>query len=95
MKKSIFKKIWAAVCTVWVGMTGTLVAFATEQTTQTPSGAERVTMTMDVLQKVSLIIVIAVAVLIFAFYLAKMVLKKMYVAPEENEEKTIDQAKEE
>ncbi len=40
---------------------------------------------MDVLQKVCLIIVITVVVLFLAFYVAKTVLKKMHVAPEEKD----------
>ena len=40
-------------------------------------------MTMDVLQKVCLVIVVIVAVAVLAFYVVKMVLKKLYVHEEE------------
>ena len=39
--------------------------------------------TMDVLQKVCLVIVMIVVVFIFGFYIAKLVLKKMHVPPED------------
>ncbi len=52
-------------------------------------------LTMDVLQKVCLGIVITAVVLFLIFYIVKAVLKKLNAAPEENEEKTTDQAKEE
>ncbi len=91
MKKSIFKKIWAVVCTAGASTAGTLLAFAGEQA----EGQSKLMLSMDVIQTVSLILVITVAVVIFALYAAKMVLKRMHVAPEENEEKTTDQAKEE
>lgn len=41
---------------------------------------------MDVFQTVCLIIVISAVVLFVAFYIAKAVLKKMHVAPEEQDE---------
>ena len=82
MKKSMIKTLWAAISACALGAMGTLVAFAGEQET---AEAGRVLATMDVLQKVSLIVVITVAVAVFIFYAVKMVLKKMYVAPEEDE----------
>ena len=90
LNKSIFKKIWAVVCTAGASTAGTLLAFAGEQA----EGQSKLMLSMDVIQTVSLILVITVAVVILALYVAKMVLKKMHVAPEE-EEKTIEQAKEE
>ena len=59
------------------------------------SRAAKVMLTMDVLQKVCLGIVITAVVLFLIFYIVKAVLKKLHAAPEDNEEKTTDQAKEE
>ena len=50
--------------------------------------------TMDALQKVSIVIIIIAAVLLLAFYIAKMVLRKMHVPPEVKPEERIDQNKE-
>lgn len=82
MKKSVFKTLWAAVCVVVVSTMGVLSVFASEQI---QGRGVSMMITMDVIQTVSLIIVIAIAILVFAFYLAKMVLKKMYIAPEESD----------
>jgi hypothetical protein len=43
---------------------------------------------MDILQKVSLGIVITAVVLFLLFYIAKAVLKRLHVAPEEKEEES-------
>ena len=91
MKKSIFKKIWAIVCTVEASTAGTLLVFAGEQAER----QSKLMMSMDIIQTVSLILVITVAVVLLALYAAKMVLKQMHVAPEENEEQTTEQEKEE
>ena len=79
LKKGLVKKIWAVVCTAGAGAACTLCAFASEQVQQ------RGVNTLDMIQTVSMIVLICVAVLVFAFYLAKAVLKRMYVAPEEDE----------
>jgi ammonia channel protein AmtB len=72
-------------------MAGSLCVFA-----EGPAGrAAKVMLTMDVLQRICLGIVITAVVLFLIFYIVKAVLKKLHAAPEENEEKTTDQAKEE
>ncbi len=81
------RKILATVCAIWVSMAGTLTAFATEQGTEPlERGASGFMLTMDVLQKVCLVIVIIVAVAVLAFYAVKLVLKKLYVPPRESSE---------
>lgn len=83
--------VWATICTGLAGMAGSLCVFAEE-----PAGrAAKVMLTMDVLQRICLGIVITAVVLFLIFYIVKAVLKKLLVAPEEKEEKTTDQAKEE
>ena len=82
LQKGLVKKIWAVVCTAGAGAACTLCAFASEQVQQR---GVNMMMTLDMIQTVSMIVLICVAVLVFAFYLAKAVLKRMYVAPEEDE----------
>lgn len=82
MKHSI-GKIWAVICTIWASTASTLTAYATEQGAENAGRAARFMLTMDVLQKVCLVIVIVIAVLILAFYIVKTVLKKLHVPPEE------------
>ena len=90
-------RILAAICTVLVSMASKvsmLSAYATEQGTESAGDASGFMLTMDVLQKVCLVIVVAVAVLVLAFYVVKLVLKKMHVPPEEKTEEKIDPDKE-
>ena len=84
--KKICLTVWAAICTVWASTAGTWPALASEQTDRAADKAEQVLLTMDVFQTVCLIIVISAVVLFVAFYIAKAVLKKMHVAPEEQDE---------
>ena len=82
--KTYARRIWAAICAVWISMAGTQAVFATEQGTEpVDRAASGFMMTMDVLQKVCLVIVVIVAVAVLAFYVVKMVLKKLYVHEEE------------
>ena len=83
--------VWATICTGLAGMAGSLCVFAE----QPADRAAKVMLTMDVLQRICLGIVITAVVLFLIFYIVKAVLKKLHAAPEENEEKTTDQAKEE
>ena len=83
MKHSM-RKFWAAICTVWASTASTLTAFAAEQGTEVAESANLMS-TMDVLQKISLVIIIIAAVLIMGFYVVKMILKKMHVPPEEKQ----------
>lgn len=84
--KKICLTVWAAICTVWASTAGTWLALASEQTDRAADKAEQVLLTMDVFQTVCLIIVISAVVLFVAFYIAKAVLKKMHVAPGEQDE---------
>lgn len=85
--KNYVRKIWAAVCAIWISMITTLTVFATEQGTEPlERGASGFMLTMDVLQKVCLVIVIVVAVAVLAFYAVKLVLKKLYVPEEEQKQ---------
>ena len=77
-------KIWAAICTVWASTASTLTAFAAEQGTDAAEAADLMS-TMDVLQKVSGVIIIIAAVLIMGFYVVKMILKKLHVPPEQKQ----------
>ena len=81
--KKIFLTAWAAICTGWAGIGGSLYAFAEEQTER----AAKVMLTMDVLQKVCLGIVITAVVLLLIFRIAKAVLKKLHVVPVEKGQK--------
>lgn len=74
-------------------MASTLSAYAAEQGTEAAEAADLMS-TMDVLQKISLVIIIIAAVLIMGFYVVKMILKKMHVPPEVKPEEKIDQNKE-
>lgn len=93
--KKILLGTWAAICTVWASTAVRSIALASEAATEQTDQAAGVLLTMDILQKVSLGIVIAAVVLFLIFYIVKAVLKRLLAAPEENEEKTTDQAKEE
>ncbi len=86
-------KIWAAICTVWASTASTLSAYAAEQGTDAVESANLMS-TMDVLQKISLVIIIIAAVLIMGFYVVKMILMKMHVPPEVKPEEKLDQNKE-
>ncbi len=80
--KKIFLIVWTAICAVWATTACTMLVFAEE-----PAGrAAKVMLTMDVLQTVCLIIVIAAAILVLAFYVVKLVLKKLHVAPEDKDQ---------
>ncbi len=81
--KKIFLTVWAAMCTVWASIAGTCLAFAEEHTTK---AAQQVLFTMDVFKTVCLVIVITAVALFVVFYIAKAVLKKLHVAPDEKEE---------
>ncbi|MBQ2255637.1 MAG: hypothetical protein IIW17_04795 [Clostridia bacterium] len=81
--KKIFWAVWTAVCTVWVSMVCTCPISASEQMSR---ATERVLFTMDVYQTVCIIIVITAIVLFVAFHIAKAVLKKMLVSPDDKDE---------
>lgn len=83
--RKVFLTIWAAICTVWVSTASTCLAFASEALTEQSDTAAKVLLTMDVFQKVCLIIVIIVAALVLLFYIAKMILKKLHVPLEQKE----------
>ena len=91
--KHKMSKIWAAICSVGASTASILTVHATEQGADVAESVNLMT-TMDVLQKVCVVIIIIAAVLLLAFYIAKMILKKMHVPPEVNPEKKIDQNKE-
>jgi hypothetical protein len=69
-------------------MAGSSIALASEAATEQTDQAAGVLLTMDILQKVSLGIVITAVVLFLLFYIAKAVLKRLHVAPEEKEEES-------
>ena len=91
--KHKMSKIWGAICSVWASTASILTVHATEQGTEAGS-ASGLMSTMDALQKVSIVIIIIAAVLLLAFYIAKIVLRKMHVPPEVKPEERIDQNKE-
>lgn len=80
--KRVFLTVWAAVCALCGSMAGVCLASASEQTSTAAENAEKVLLTMDVFQTVSLVIVITAVVLFVAFYAVKAVLKKLHVEPE-------------
>ena len=84
--KKILLTVWAAICTLWASMAGSSIALASEAATEQTDQAAGVLLTMDILQKVSLGIVITAVVLFLIFYIVKAVLKKLLVASEEKEE---------
>ncbi len=81
--RHMLRKFWAALSFIWISTASTLCAYAAEQGTEAPGGPPGLLSTMDVLQKVCLVIVMIVVVFIFGFYIAKLVLKKMHVPPED------------
>lgn len=70
---------------IWVSTISTLYVYATEEGPEQAGTAFDLFTIMDVLQKVCIGIVIAVVVVIFGFYVAKLVLKKLHVPPEEKQ----------
>lgn len=84
-------KIWAIVCAILVVVSGTISVYATEQGTEAVEQASAFLRTMDVLQKVCLIIVLIVAVLMLAFYVLKMILRTMHVPPQEKDKEKTDE----
>lgn len=84
--KKILLTAWAAICTLWASMAGSSIALASEAATEQTDQAAGVLLTMDILQKVSLGIVITAVVLFLIFYIVKAVLKRLHIAPEEKEE---------
>lgn len=82
---------WAAICAVWASMLGTVSVYATEQVTEAVQEVSPFLHVMDVMQKVCLVIVIAVAVIMLAFYVFKMILKSMHVPPQEKDKEKTDE----
>ena len=82
MNKSM-KAIWMTVCAALTSTACTLSVFASEAAEDTPM----IFVTLDVLQKVFLMILIAAVVLLLVFYVVKAVLKKLYVEPENKDDK--------
>ena len=84
--KKILLGTWAAICTVCASTAVSSIALASEAATEQTDQAAGVLLTMDILQKVSLGIVITAVVLFLIFYIVKAVLKKLLVAPAEKGE---------
>ena len=84
--KKILLGTWAAICTVCASTAVSSIALASEAATEQTDQAAGVLLTMDILQKVSLGIVITAVVLFLIFYIVKAVLKKLHVAPAEKGE---------
>lgn len=84
--KIYVRKIWASICAIWISMAGTLTAFATEQGTDAADVGSGFMVTMDILQKVCLVIVVIVVIIAVGFYAAKMILKKLSVPQEEKKD---------
>ena len=83
--KKVLLTAWATACTLWASIASTCLARASEQTNAVTENAEKVLLTMDVLQTVCLVIVITAVVLFLLFYIAKAVLKRLHDAPEDKE----------
>lgn len=83
--KQMLRKLWVVLSMILVSTSGTLCVYATEQGPEQAGAASDLFTIMDVLQKVCIGIVIAVVVVIFCFYVAKLVLKKLHVPPEEKQ----------
>ena len=83
--------LWGVCCSACTSVWGILEAYATEASTEPMGRAAKVMLTMDVLQKICLWIVIGVAAIVLAFYVLKLILKKIHVPPQENGEETNDE----
>lgn len=93
MKKDL-RTVWTAICTAITATAGTLCTYAAEQGTEPLSRAARANQILDVIQKVSLWILIVAVSLFVCWYAVKVILKKMHVPPEQKEKDANDKDKE-
>lgn len=89
MKKDL-RTVWTAICAAITAAWGTVGAFAAEQGAEPLSRAARANQIMDVIQKVSLWILIVAVALFVCWYAVKVILKKIHVPPEQKEEDAND-----
>lgn len=84
--KRVIKTVYTGVSTACIALACTFGAVATEQAEPSASRMARAMDIMDIVQKVSLWVLIIVISLVAVWYLAKMILRHIHVPPEQTDD---------